>query len=207
MKPPKEELVNELKARSEYMDTQGAYLIKLFKLLRRGYIDHICKSLDVPCRIYKLLYLIRLCLLHKKVARQRFIRELVRKWRFASFVKKMARKKLELMYKNLHVSYLQMANEMFGDEDEVNPSVIKEFERFGTSVGMFSSEEPYLNDEISKKYYQKVQKKYVFKPSVTEEESKPGKNYGKESKNDNEDDENHDFYIDNTEDEGTKGKV
>ena len=100
-----------------------------------------------------------------------------------------------------------MANEMFGDEDEVNPSVIKEFERFGTSVGMFSSEEPYLNDEISKKYYQKVQKKYVFKPSVIEEESKPGKNYGKESKNDNEDDENHDFYIDNTGDEGTKGKV
>ena len=31
--------------------------------------------------------------------------------------------------------------------------------------------------------------------------------YGKESKNDNEDEENHDFYIDNTGDEGTKGKV
>ena len=91
-----------------------------------------------------------------------------------------------MMYKNLHVSYLQMANEVFGDEDEVNPSVIKEFERFGTSVGMFSSEEPSLNEEISKKYYQKVQKKYVFKPSVIEEESKPGKSFVEE-KDDDED--------------------
>ena len=168
------------------MDTQGMYLINLFKLLRKGFVHKVCESLKEPSRIYQLLYLIRITTLHKKVARQRYIRELIRKWRFAAFVKKMARKKLEMMYKNLHVSYLQMANEVFGDEDEVNPSVIKEFERFGTSVGMFSSEEPSLNEEISKKYYQKVQKKYVFKPAVIEEESKPGKSFVEE-KDDDED--------------------
>ena len=186
MLPQKEDLVNELKNRSAYMDTQGMYLINLFKLLRKGFVHKVCESLKEPSRIYQLLYLIRITTLHKKVARQRYIRELIRKWRFAAFVKKMARKKLEMMYKNLHVSYLQMANEVFGDEDEVNPSVIKEFERFGTSVGMFSSEEPSLNEEISKKYYQKVQKKYVFKPSVIEEESKPGKSFVEE-KDDDED--------------------
>ena len=32
----------------------------------------------------------------------------------------MARKKMELMYKNLHASYLQMTNEVYVNEDDVN---------------------------------------------------------------------------------------
>ena len=73
----------------------------------------------------------------------------------------MARKKLELMYKNLHASYLQMADEIFG-EDKVNPSVFKEFERFGSNVGMFTGQEPEIDEELNKKYYTNVDKKYVF---------------------------------------------
>ncbi len=56
---------------------------------------------------------------------------------------------------------MQMADEIFGD-DEVNPSVIKEFERFGTDVGMFTGQETEVEEEINKKYYQAVDKKYVF---------------------------------------------
>ena len=136
--------------------------------------------------------------MHKKVAKQRFIRELTRKWRFAVLVKKMARKKLELMYKSMHVSYLQMANEVFGEEED-NPSVMKEFERFGTNIGMFSSEEPSLNDELSRKYIKTVQKKYVFKPNVIDDDTKKIKETKQE-----EDEENHDFYVD--QDSETTGK-
>ena len=78
-----------------------------------------------------------------------------------TFAKKMARKKMELMYKNLHSSYMQMANEFFG-EDNVNPSVIKEFEMFGNNVGMFTGENPQVGEEINKKYYANVEKKYSF---------------------------------------------
>ena len=74
----------------------------------------------------------------------------------------MARKKLELMYKNLHSSYLQMADEIFGDENSINPSVFKEFERFGTNVGMFRGQEPEIDEALNKKYYSIVDKKYVF---------------------------------------------
>ena len=73
----------------------------------------------------------------------------------------MARKKLELMYKNLHASYLQMADEIFGD-DKINPSVFKEFEKFGSNVGMFTGQEPEVDEELNKKYYSAVDKKYVF---------------------------------------------
>ena len=99
--------------------------------------------------------------MHSNIANQRYYRELIRKWRFITFSKKMTRKKLELMYKNLHASYLQMADEFFG-EDSVNPSVIKEFEMFGNNVGMFTGENPQIGEEMSKKYYANVEKKYSF---------------------------------------------
>ena len=58
----------------------------------------------------------------------------------------MARRKLELMYKSLHCSYLEIANSIFSEE-EINPSVIKEFERFGNGIGMFVNESPYYPRE------------------------------------------------------------
>ena len=73
----------------------------------------------------------------------------------------MTRKKLELMYKNLHASYLQMADDIFG-EDQFNPSVFKEFERFGANIGMFTGQEPSVDEELNKKYYSTVDKRYVF---------------------------------------------
>ena len=99
--------------------------------------------------------------MHSNIALQRYYRELIRKWRFITFSKKMTRKKLELMYKNLHASYLQMADEIFG-EDNLNPSVFKEFERFGSDVGMFTGQEAKVDEELNKRYYSAVDKKYVF---------------------------------------------
>jgi len=121
----------------------------------------LVSSLEEPAKLYNLYYVIKVTSMHKKISEQRFYRELIRKWRFAAFAKKMARKKLELMYKNLHASYLQMADEFFGD-DSVNPSVIKEFEMFGNNVGMFTGENPQIGEELNKKYYANVEKKYSF---------------------------------------------
>ncbi len=166
---PKIEIINNLKEKNHYEDTKGEYIKKLYSLIKKKYVKHITTSLENPHRMFKLIYLLRVLKLNKDVAKGRFLRELIRKWRFSAFVKKMARKKLELMYRNLHVSYLQMANEVFGDEDENNPSVIKEFERFGSNLGMFNSEDAQMNEEINKRYYSNVTKKYVFNSTVYEE--------------------------------------
>ena len=162
IKPDKEEFVKTLRREAKYAETRPQYQVKLFKLLRKKYIRTIRTTLVEPSRLYKLFYLINMTKMHKNIAEQRFYRELIRKWRFISFTKKMARKKLELMYKNLHASYLQMADEIFGDDNNVNPSVFKEFERFGTNVGMFTGQEPEVDEELNKKYYSTVDKKYVF---------------------------------------------
>ena len=47
-----------------------------------------------------------------------------------------------------------------GEEDEINPSLIKEFERFGNNLGMFNNEQPGVLD--NKGFYTSVQKKYIF---------------------------------------------
>ena len=159
---PKSDVVNEMKREAKYSETRPLYQIKIFKLLRKKYIREIVTKLEEPSRLYKLFYLINVTQMHKKITNQRFFRELIRKWRFIAFTKKMARRKLELMYKNLHASYMQMADEIFGD-DEVNPSVIKQFEMFGNNVGMFTAQEPEVGEEMSKKYYTTVDKRYVFK--------------------------------------------
>ncbi len=163
---PKQNLLNKIKEKSEYNSSQGIILLKLHSLIQKYYIHHISTSLLEANRVYKILYVMRMIRMHKKISKLRFLREIIRKWRFTSFVKKMARKKMELMYKNLHASYLQMANEVFGDEDDVNPSIIKEFERFGNNLGMFNNEEPDAYD--NKGFYQSVQKKYIFDSSFND---------------------------------------
>ena len=161
IEPSKKEFIQKFKREAKYSETRPIYQSKLYKLFRKKYIKTIKKILVQPSRLYNLFYIVNMTKMHKNIAAQRYYREIIRKWRFISFTKKMARKKLELMYKNLHASYLQMADEIFG-EDKVNPSVFKEFERFGSNVGMFTGQEPEIDEELNKKYYTNVDKKYVF---------------------------------------------
>ena len=163
---PKNDIVNVLKREKKYSQTRPLYQIKLYKLLRKKFIREITTNLEEPSRLYKLFYLVNVTQMYKKITNQRFFREMIRKWRFIAFTKKMARRKLELMYKNLHASYMQMADEIFGD-DEINPSVIKQFEMFGNNVGMFTAQEPEVGEELKKKFYTTVDKRYVFKNDGT----------------------------------------
>ena len=64
------------------------------------------------------------------------------------------------MYKNLHVGYLEIINSLFNNESQF-PSIIKEFENFGSNVGMYKNSD-ILNKE--KDLYQRVKKKYISKP-------------------------------------------
>ena len=154
------EFINKLKKNSEDYLTKKVISLNLFNIFKKYLIKKITMTLIETNRIYKIIYLMKMIRMHKKISKLRFIRKLIRKWRFYSFVHKMARRKMEKMYKNLHVSYLQMVDEVFGEEDEINPSLIKEFERFGNNLGMFNNEQPGVLD--NKGFYTSVQKKYIF---------------------------------------------
>ena len=166
LKNPKENFLNNLKDIQHILQTKGPLLNKLYKLLRKYIIKKWINELNPISRVYKLFYLFKLTFMFKGVTENRFIREIIRKWRFISFAKIMAKRKLELMYKNLHVSYLQMANEFFGEEETTDSSVLKEFERFGTDLGMWSNESPEKSAEAG--YCKKVNRKYIFDPIKVE---------------------------------------
>ena len=179
LNPKKLELLNQIRRDAKYAEIRPKTQIKLFKLFRKKYIKNITSSLIEPSRLYRLYYLCNMSKMHINIASQRYYRELIRKWRFITFSKKMTRKKLELMYKNLHASYLQMADEIFG-EDQYNPSVFKEFERFGSNIGMFTGQEPAIDEELNKKYYSNVDKKYVFTTKASGKLNEVQKNFKEE---------------------------
>jgi hypothetical protein len=111
-------------------------------------------------KVTQLTYLFKLSLMHKDIAKKHFIREIIRVWKFTAFMRKVSKKKMEVMYKTMHTSYLTMANEVFGDDEH---GLIKEFEMFGNSIGMFTNEDLETYEDTKKKFYNKVQKRYVFK--------------------------------------------
>ena len=113
------------------------------------------------CRAKKLINLIKITTINSQISTDRWIRQLLRRWRFISFVKNVSKRKMELMYKNLHVGYLEIINALFNNESQF-PSMIKEFENFGTDVGMYKNTDYYMNKE--KELYQRVKKKYIAKP-------------------------------------------
>ena len=159
--PNKREFLDKIMGNYKNLTTKGPLLEKLYKMLRLYIIKQWMKILKEPSKLYRIFYLFKMTFMHRGIAERRFIREIIRKWRFTTFVKVIAKRKLELMYKNLHVSYLQMANEVFGDEETTtNASVVKEFERFGTDVGMWGNEDPNIPTETG--YVKSINKKYIF---------------------------------------------
>ena len=193
---PKRDLVDLLKAEYAYMNGLGAANCDLFKLLRRYWVRLVCGSMLAPSRIYKILYLIKMVMMHKTIAYQRFIRELVRKWRFSAFVQSISRKKLELMYKNLHVSYLQMANELFGEKGgNKGGSVVKEFERLANKMGMFTNED--YSNVTEENFCEKIKKTYVFQPMpLLLEKEGPTQFFASGIEIEDSGENNEDYYVD-----------
>ena len=162
IEPDKGELINNLRIIKDKSENDGPQQVKLFKILRKYAIKKIFIYKKEIYRIKLIFYLINLTQFNAELAKCRWIRHLLRKWRFVSFVRKMTREKMELMYKNLHVSYLEMVNSIFSNEEKNNPGVAKEFERFGNGIGMFINEDPYNNSMFDGQSCLGVKKQYLF---------------------------------------------
>ena len=64
-------------------------------------------------RLLKTLKLFKITEINKELAEERWLRTLIRKWRFLAFSKTMSKRKLAYLYKHFHVNYLEMANNVF----------------------------------------------------------------------------------------------
>ena len=118
----------------------------------------------------------------------------------------MQNKKKKIL-QNLQNSYLIMAENIFGDKNKKNPSIIKEFERFSSNVGMFNSENTEKLNKINNKYFKNVTKKYLFNRVIYNNNNNNSKNDSNFSLNVKENEENKDLKIDDFKEINTIGYV
>jgi hypothetical protein len=176
-KPDKQKLYDDLKMNRKIQLTEGPLQAKLFQLLRKKAIFTILDKDDLEklYRLLRLLKLFKITEINKELSEERWIRTLIRKWRFLAFSKSMSKKKLAYLYKHFHVNYLEMANNVFGEQDS-NPSVIKEFERFGSNVGIWENEKPDYAEQIkhAKSFHRRVTftAPSIFKRLIPDKEDK-----------------------------------
>ena len=155
--PEKQKLMNNLKDIKRIQLTEGPLQVKLFSMLRKKIIYTMFDRDDVEelYRVLRVIKLFKITEINKELAEERWLRTLIRKWRFLAFSKSMSKKKLAYLYKHFHVNYLEMANNVFGEQDS-NPSVIKEFERFGSNVGIWENEKPDYAERIKHSKSKKI---------------------------------------------------
>ena len=165
------------------------------------------KIKEKKLRKEKLIYLLKLMNLYKNVLKYNLIREFIRKWRYITFKHKLLQKKKKKILQNLQNSYLIMAENIFGDKNNKNPSILKEFERFGSNIGMFNSENTENLNKINKKYFKNVTKKYLFNRVIYEENDENKNNDSNFSLNFKENEENKDLKIDDFKEISTNGYV
>ena len=205
---PKRDMIDLMKAEHIYMNGLVDSNVKLFNLLRRYWIKSVTENLKAPSRIYRILYMIKVVMMHKAIAYQRFIRELLRKWRFTTFIHDISRRKIELLYKDLHVAFLQMTNTILGDKGPKDASIVKEFERLSSKMGLFRNEDYSITNEEN--FCDKITKKYVFQPmQVLLEKDGPSSyffNSGSGIEVEDSGENNKDYYIDQDNQGETIGK-
>ena len=149
------------KTKKEKEEEKILYIKKLKKTLKKLAIKKLLLPKEEISIARKLLKLVKLTAINIQLSKDRWIRQLLRKWRFISFSKNVSKRKLELMYQNLHLGYLEIINYLFNNQSQY-PSMMKEFENFGEDIGMFEKSDNHIKRE--KELYQKVKKKYNTKP-------------------------------------------
>ena len=141
----------------------------LRSMFRIYFIKYLKDNCDEPAKMVKSRYMIRLAFMHKNINDKRTYRELIRKWKYYVMMNKFLKKKAEHVYKQMHINYLNIVNNMFGNDKADgfgNGSLYNESEHLAKGMGLFKFADPNLvtYDEENNNYsYEKVTKKYVFK--------------------------------------------
>ena len=117
-----------------------------------------------------MLHLVNITLTHRNIKDDRWILRLIKKWRFITFVKKMAMKKMELIYKDLHVTYLEMADNVLNEGAPLGPYGSRFLPDIKIDKYLYEFEDPLLKKGSD--IYKGVKKQYVFEPLDAEYEER-----------------------------------
>ena len=165
--PDKEDLVDSLKYYVYMKLSKISYSNKLYNLIRKSIINKIFIISKSTGNLARLYHLVNITITHKNIAKDRWILKLIKRWRFITFVKKMAQKKMELMYKDLHVTYLEMADSVLNDTSSLESRFLPDI---NIDKYLFNFNDPYLIKGSNA--YKGIKKKYIFQSFDAEKEKK-----------------------------------
>ena len=146
----KKDLINNLFI--YYINKQGQKFsrLKLKKLFKKYAFKKIRQSLGPLITKIKIKKLIITTIEERKSKKNNFLKSIIRKWRFITFVNNLTKKKLELMYKNLHTSYMEMADEVLNSRETLSSQELKHFFNSGyeNKVNIGTLTEAFLIKEL-----------------------------------------------------------
>ena len=146
----KKDLINNLCI--YYINKQGQKFskLKLKKLFKKYAFKKIRQSLGPLITKIKIKKLIITTIEERKTKKNNFLKSIIRKWRFITFVNNLTKKKLELMYKNLHTSYMEMADEVLNSRETLSSQELKHFFNSGykNKVNIGTLTEAFLIKEL-----------------------------------------------------------
>ena len=91
--PEKQKLMNNLKEIKRIQLTEGPLQVKLFSMLRKKIIYTMFDRDDVEelYRVLRVIKLFKITEINKELTEERWLRTLIRKWRFLAFSKTMSK--------------------------------------------------------------------------------------------------------------------
>ena len=168
--PIKKDFINELKIRINKEIKYIKYTTKLYKLFKKSIIRKIYKYSIETRSVCKILELIKITKTHKKIARDRWLLKLIRKWRLMAFIKAMSTKKMGLMFKNLHSNYIDMANSILEEDGPIKKSDVDKLTRLDIDKYLYNVKDPWITK--GGKICEEVKNNYIFPPIKLDEEVK-----------------------------------
>ena len=153
---------NNLLRNKEKCSLRPHFMKHLRIVFRKYLIYNFTNQLKPVSKILLLINFLKITLIHKEIADDKYITECLSRWRFLAHMKIITKKKLQNLYKNMQTSYQSVAQEIFGDHDKV-PGMIKEFGHFGNNISHLS------NQVLHEKYFRKINLKLSENP-INEEE-------------------------------------
>ena len=166
----KEDLIDNLKYNVYIKYTKSNSSNKLYYLVRKAIIRKILNISKTTGSISRLLHLVNITLTHRNIKDDRWLLKLIKKWRFITFVKKMALKKMELIYKDLHVTYLEMADNVLNEGAPLGPYGPRFLPDINIDKYLYEFNDPLLMK--GSEVYKGVKKQYVFEPLDAEYEQR-----------------------------------
>ena len=168
--PDKEDLVDSLKYYIYMKIIKENSSNKLYNLVRKAIIRKILNIAKKTGNLTRILEIIKITKTHRRISKDRWLQNIIRRWRFITFVKKMAMKKMELMYKDLHVTYLEMADTVLNEDSPMGPYDRRFIPDMNKDKYLQKFRDPYLVKGA--KPYEGIKKQYMFKPIDAEMQKK-----------------------------------